>query len=394
MWPDLFDISTPWFTLPVRSYGVMLMIGFLGGVWWSCKRAVKVKASPDILINIALIGLFTGVIGARTFYVIHYYDQQFADKDWSAIFDITQGGMEFYGSFVGCFVGAAAYLLIKRASFRLYMDIIAPAFMFGICMGRVGCFLNGCCWGGLCPPEVPWSVQFPHSSRAHVRQWEDRQITLPAELIRIDRTRQQASTLNYNALRLTPDERREAREVILQARKALAKARNRGATDAEQAGLKQTLEQVQEQHGKNARLGARLERQAKRFDMTSDDLVALAHLPQYQMHPVHPVQLYAAINGLIGAILLNAIFYRRKRHGVVSGLFFFIYPAFRIIEEIIRTDNPHDTLGLTVSQFTSLLLVAVGVIWMVVVFRSPLRSPRAEAYVSSNLKHPPEAATG
>jgi phosphatidylglycerol:prolipoprotein diacylglycerol transferase len=396
MWPELFDISTPWFTMPVRTYGVLLMIGFLGGVWWACKRAARVKANPDILINIALIGLFTGVIGARAFYVIHYYDAEFAGKGWGKIFDITQGGMEFYGCFIGCFVGAAAYLLIKRVSFRLYMDIIAPSFMFGICMGRLGCFLNGCCWGGLCPPEVPWAVTFPPASRAHIRQWEDRQITLPAELIRIDRTRQRASLLNYKALDLTSEERREAREAVAQARKALATARTNGASEAEQARLKEALDQVRERHGQNARLAAQLERQAKRFNVTPEDLAAMARWPQYQMRGVHPVQLYAVVNALTAAILLNAIFYRRKRHGVVSGLFFFIYPAFRIIEEIIRTDNPHDTLGLTVSQFTSLVLVVVGVIWMAVVLRSPLRSPRAIAHVPSNIKRPPDspATTG
>jgi prolipoprotein diacylglyceryltransferase len=63
---------------------------------------------------------------------------------------------------------------------------------------------------------------------------------------------------------------------------------------------------------------------------------------------------------------------------VVFGLLFLLYPIMRFMEEIIRSDNPHDTAGLTISQFISLVLFLIGVIWMFIVYRLPLRSPKAK----------------
>mgnify|MGYP000665943926 CR=1 FL=1 len=65
---------------------------------------------------------------------------------------------------------------------------------------------------------------------------------------------------------------------------------------------------------------------------------------------------------LIMAFLLNAVFYRRQRQGLVTGLFFLLYPIMRFLEEIIRSDNPHDVIGLTISQFVSLTIFIGGII--------------------------------
>ena len=93
--------------------------------------------------------------------------------------------------------------------------------------------------------------------------------------------------------------------------------------------------------------------------MTATELKDLAH-DHGRTVPVHPVQIYASINGMLLAILLNEVFYRRKRHGVVFAVLLMLYPAARVMEEMIRIDNPHDTAGLTISQFVSLLLFSLG----------------------------------
>src|SRR6476660_1052950 len=135
MRPTLFNI--PWFNIPIRGYGLMLMIGFLGGTWWAAKRASRVKADPDTIINLAFVSLLASVVGARIFYVIHYWDQHFAGKGLWAVVNITAGGLEFYGGFIGAFVAGTLYLVLKRVSWRLYADIAAPSIMFGMSMARI-----------------------------------------------------------------------------------------------------------------------------------------------------------------------------------------------------------------------------------------------------------------
>jgi len=332
MYPTLFYI--PWVNLPIRSYGLMLMIGFLGGTWWAARRAFRVKADPDSVVNLGFVALIMSIIGARVFYVAHYWEQ-FAGRGLWSIVNVSAGGMEFYGGFLGAFLGVVVYLWIKKLSIRLYLDILAPSLMFGMSMARIGCFLNGCCWGGPAPAELPWAVHFPYGSSAQVRLWDDRHATLPAPLIFID--------------------------------------------DIGRAGLFQP--EFLDPEKDESLVHPHLLRQEQRFGMTREQLAALADSSVGRSCGIHPTQLYASMNGMLLAILLNAIYYRRKRQGLVFGLLFILYPFMRIIEETIRYDNPYDTAGLTISQFVSVLLLAFGVAWLIGIYRQPLRSPRAIPFV-------------
>src|SRR5439155_22861671 len=93
---------------------------------------------------------------------------------------------EVYG---GVLVGTGVsiiYLLMRRLPIRLYCDIAAPSLLFGMGVGRIGCYLVGCCWGAQCSPNLPWAVRFPPLSSPQVQQWSDRVVTLPATLLIID----------------------------------------------------------------------------------------------------------------------------------------------------------------------------------------------------------------
>ena len=87
-----------------------------------------------------------------------------------ALINLSQGGLVVYGSIFG---GAAALVLFAR-KYRVpgmaLTDLVAPGVLIGVSLGRIGCFLNGCCYGGVC--ELPWAVQFPWRSPPHVRQAE------------------------------------------------------------------------------------------------------------------------------------------------------------------------------------------------------------------------------
>ncbi len=343
MYPTLFNI--PWVNLPIRGYGLMLMIGFLGGTWWAARRAFRVKADPDCAVNLGFVALIMSIIGARVFYVAHYWEH-FAGRGLWTILNVSAGGMEFYGGFLGAFLGVVVYLWMKKMSIRLYLDILAPSLMFGMSMARIGCFLNGCCWGGPTPVQIPWAVHFPYGSSAQTGLWEDRLSTVPAPLIVIHES-------GYAGL-MHPD--------VLNSKK-----------DDKSVSIS-------------------LLKQRQRFNMNREQLAALADSPVCHSVGIHPTQLYASIGAMILAILLNALFHRRQRQGLVFGILFIFYPLMRIVEEIIRYDNPHDTAGLTISQFVSVLLLTFGIAWLIGIYRQPLRSPRAIPFVFPN--EPPVPTKG
>jgi prolipoprotein diacylglyceryltransferase len=101
---------------------------------------------------------------------------------------------------------------------------------------------------------------------------------------------------------------------------------------------------------------------------------------KYQSLAVHPTQLYAAINAILLSAFLSALFYVRKRHGVVIVMLLVLYPIQRTLEDMIRVDNPHDVGGLTVSQFVGLMLFLAGVAALIFLYKKlPERSPYAIA---------------
>jgi len=185
MYPELWTI--PIINYTVKSYGFMLMIGFFTGSYMAAKRAEKLRCNPDLVLNCAILSLIGSMAGARIFYVVHYWDTRFAHLPnplW-AIVDISKGGMELFGGIAGAMIVVLTYLLIKRESIRLYLDIFVPTLMWGIAFGRLGCFLNGCCWGGVCQdgPAHTWAMSFPYGSSVHHSQYQDRLVKLPAELL-------------------------------------------------------------------------------------------------------------------------------------------------------------------------------------------------------------------
>ena len=361
MHPELFTI--PGLNLAVPSYGALLVAGFLSGIWWATRRATRVKADPDLILNLGFIILFFSMVGARAFYVIHHWDSQFAGHP-KQILNLRAGGFEFYGGFIAAFVAAAGYLWYKRASLRLYVDIVAPSIMPGMGVARIGCFLFGCCWGGPCPAGLPWAVRFPCASPAHQRQWEHRLVTLPAELILVG-PNGEATPLPRQIFKLASEDLEPALD---KATSALEEAKAGG--DSERINQAQhRLEQVQEAI-------ASIQGHFEAFDVEPAALRELTHRPEYGSTPVHPAQLYASIGGLLLAWLTNAYFYRRRRHGTVMVLALMLYAVQRFVEEIIRIDNPRDTLGLTISQGIGVVIFVTALVLLFIVRQLPLRSPR------------------
>ncbi|MHC4673977.1 MAG: prolipoprotein diacylglyceryl transferase [Planctomycetota bacterium] len=304
MYPKLFTI--PGINFPVPGYGAMVLIAFLGATFWMARRAVKVKADPDIILNLGFIILIFSAVGARTFYVVHRWDSVFA-HDPAAIFNVRAGGFELYGGLIGAFIPCLLYLLYKRLSIRLYADIVAPSLLLGMGIGRIGCFLFGCCWGGPCGDHLPWAVEFPFASPPHQRQWENRLVTVPAELILIESSGT-ASPIPRDILALTPAQYDKLRAKLEEKASALA--------DAEEQGDQKKIKRAKAEHQRLNEAAQSLFGHFERFDTTSAALCDLADNPVYKSLPVHPSQIYGAI-GLFGSA-----FYRRGHpHRQSAGCF-------------------------------------------------------------------------
>jgi phosphatidylglycerol:prolipoprotein diacylglycerol transferase len=158
MFPDVFS----WGVLHVRSYGLMLAIAFLVGTWLGLKEARRLGLDPDHLVTVVLVTLVSSVIGARILFVLEHIDE--FRGQWSSMLAVWQGGLTLYG---GVVAGTLAALLTAR---RLGMpmwavaDALTPAVALGTMFGRIGCFLNGCCYGR--PTHLPWGVVYPPDSFA------------------------------------------------------------------------------------------------------------------------------------------------------------------------------------------------------------------------------------
>ena len=123
----------------------MILCGFLLCLWLLQRRGRRMGVDPTALFDIAVMMLLGGVIGARLLYVVHYWSS-YAAQPWRVLF-LHEGGLSFFGGLAGgmaCLLWGAAR---RRLPLRAVLDLGASLLPLGHAMGRIGCFLNGCCYG-------------------------------------------------------------------------------------------------------------------------------------------------------------------------------------------------------------------------------------------------------
>jgi len=320
MYPELFKL--PVVHLTVKSYGLMMVIGFLAAVSVIRRLSRDITPNPQFITNAALYSLIAGVVGARIFYVVHHFDQ-FQNRP-SSFFAVWQGGLELLGGVLLALVVILFYLWYHKLPIRRQLDILAIGLMLALAFGRIGCFLNGCCFGR--PSNLPWAVRFPYGSLVYRSQVEP------------DPKRNRP--LPYMEL---PDE-------------FFDYYYENGATV-----------KVLKSYGQ-------LSEKQKNWLKENDKDRSL---------PVHPTELYSSANAAILCLLLY-LFWKRStkaeasnqqkflvKPGSTFALMFIFYGITRFLLEYIRDDNPFEYgwyaiyKGGTISQNLSIYLVVLGICLMI-----------------------------
>jgi phosphatidylglycerol:prolipoprotein diacylglycerol transferase len=164
-YPDINPVAFHIFSWPVHWYGLMYLIGFLGG--WAV-LSLRLKRSPrdftqDQLSDLVFYAAIGAIIGGRLGYVLFYDWARFASEPL-LILQTWKGGMSFHGGLLGVLLGMLWCSYRMKKSFLALTDLIAPAVPIGLGAGRIGNFINGELWGRT--TDVAWGMIFPMAGDA------------------------------------------------------------------------------------------------------------------------------------------------------------------------------------------------------------------------------------
>lgn len=163
MHPTLLKISG----LEFHAYPAMLAIAFLTCTLLTVRNLQRREPPVDGSPHGGLWVFVGALLGAKAFWILQFDNPL---NLWHAVF-IWEGGLVFYGGLIGGALALVAYVKVNRLPLGIVADAAAPALALGEAITRIGCFLNGCCWGR--PGHVPWAVCFPRGSHPFDQQVTD-----------------------------------------------------------------------------------------------------------------------------------------------------------------------------------------------------------------------------
>ena len=317
MFPELLKL--PFLDITIKSYGLMVVAGFLLALFVTKKMCKWVLLDYEKLINAAFYSFIVGIIGARVFHVVHYYDN--FNNIWQML-AIWKGGLELLGGVIPAVLFILLYLKFSGMNILLSLDILAPALMIGIALGRIGCLLNGCCYGA--PTNSAVGIVFPYNS------------------------------IPYNS-QAYPDYPRKRTEPLID-------------LPAEYYGYQAPDGQWQ-QADEYSKLQYHLKPKNMLTEQQRADVVSGG---RYCAMAVHPTQIYSSLAAMLncGLLILFWRFYgsgQREAHrqkfaaGTTGALMLVLYSITRFSIEMFRGDNPYEVGQLTISQLLSVALFVCGV---------------------------------
>src|SRR5256885_1979869 len=164
---DIFHLARP-FAIPLHTYGLLIATAFLGAMSLAGRAAEREGQNRDRVMDLTFWILIAAMVGSRLLFILVNWDEY--AKSPGKIFAFWEGGLAFYGGFIGAVLVSVWYMRRHKMPFFPVADALIPSVAMGHAIGRLGCFAAGCCWGGACDPHLPWAAKFPPESLAYQSQ--------------------------------------------------------------------------------------------------------------------------------------------------------------------------------------------------------------------------------
>jgi phosphatidylglycerol---prolipoprotein diacylglyceryl transferase len=331
MQPILFRIPITTEGIPVYGFGLMLFLTFLATTWLASHRARKMGIAPEVIQDVAVWIFLGGLIGARLTYLVFHERLHNPLQVLAALPRIWDGGIILYGAVAGALIG---YLIGHALFFRkkpnvtvLRMaDLIAPTVALGLILGRMGCFLNGCCYGQVACPSCP-AVSFPLSSPAMGQMVQRGYQTAAGFLLRkgekgeaVVRLVDPGSAAAASGLK--------ASDVITRMKLGTTKGKEEPVKDRQDIYL--LLGDPSIPRDQKTEITLTVQRDDKEIT-----------LPPFRPRTIglHPTQIYESISMVLLLFLLLSFEPFKTRDGQVMALMMICYGAHRYVNEILRSDE-------------------------------------------------------
>ncbi len=339
----LFQI--PFTSIPIYGYGFMLFCAFLGCTLLAVRLGARVGYPKAPMQDLVVWLMVSGIVGARLTYIIRYWERF---DHLGQLFAVWDGGLIFYGSIPGALVGyTIAYNLQLRhynVSHWKIADIVAPGLALGLCLGRVGCLLNGCCFGNVACGSCP-AVEFPFSSPPRQVMVERGHIT-PAGFLtgRDDATVLAVEPMSPLAAMMGPGDK--VKKVVAPSEKEPFDAVTAFGPKWPRGERRMELE-VEAPNGIARRVGP-----------VAPSTIGL-----------HPTQIYESISMALLLFFLLSYYPYKTRDASLMVIFMFAYGIHRFLNEMLRTDTEVVAFGLTLSQNISVAVLIAATVLAVIVWR-------------------------
>jgi phosphatidylglycerol:prolipoprotein diacylglycerol transferase len=161
MHPVIIDLGP----LTIHSYGLFISLGFTFGILLAIMRAPRFKIETTAVLDMAIYAIVSAIVGSRVFYIIVNY-REYAD-DPMRMFYLHKGGLVFYGGLIGVVAALSYYINKNKLDFFKTADMLITSLPLGHFFGRIGCFLNGCCYGAV--TTACTGINFPNLKEAVLR---------------------------------------------------------------------------------------------------------------------------------------------------------------------------------------------------------------------------------